>query len=288
MTVANPPAVETPSGKDTEYENFPVGSWLLPTPLRPHVAVFYSFARAADDIADAPHLLPQEKLDRLSGFEGALRGEGPDEAAFTKAHAMARSLEATGVTQAHCLDLLKAFKQDATKQRYADWDGLMAYCQLSAAPVGRYLLDLHGGSLLGYGPSDALCNALQILNHLQDCKEDYLTLDRIYLPQDWFDREGAKIGDLAAPAANPPMRRVLDATLVGVDRLLAQAGPLPSGLISRRLAMESGATLRIAGVLSARLRRQDPLGHRVKLGKADYIWNCTLGSLGALLRGRAG
>lgn len=280
--------VETPSGKGRDYENFPVGSWLLPAPLRPHVAIFYAFARAADDIADAADLSAAEKVARLTGFEQALSGGRAGEAAFAKAHSMGQSLAETGVAPDHCLNLLAAFKQDATKQRYADWDDLMGYCQLSAAPVGRYLLDLHGGSRYGYGPSDALCNALQVINHLQDCKEDYLTLDRVYLPQAWFAEHGAKIEDLAAPAAGSGLRLVLDRALAGVDQLLDVARALPAGLVSRRLAMESGAILAIARALSNRLARLDPLGRRVVLGKWGYVWGCALGALAGLIRSPRG
>ncbi len=161
-------AVETPSGKDAAYENFPVGSWLLPAPLRPHIATFYAFARAIDDIADNGDLPPAEKVARLDGFEDVLLGRDRDDPDFAKAARMRASLAETGIAPGHCIDLLAAFKQDAVKARYRDWDDLMGYCILSAAPVGRYLVDLHGGSADGYGASDALCMALQVINHLQD------------------------------------------------------------------------------------------------------------------------
>ena len=102
MLVTQPLSVETPSGKDVAYENFPVGSWLLPASLRPHVAVFYEFARAADDIADNPKLDAGEKIARLDGFEDALLGRSGDRAAFAKALAMRESLTHTGVTADHC------------------------------------------------------------------------------------------------------------------------------------------------------------------------------------------
>jgi squalene synthase HpnC len=269
--------VETPSGKDAAYENFPVGSWLLPAALRPHIATFYAYARAIDDIADAADLSAAEKLTRLDGFAEVLLG-GRGEAGFAKAHAMRHSLQETGVTPQHCLDLIAAFRQDAVKRRYASWDELIDYCNRSAAPVGRYLLDLHGGCRGGYAASDALCNALQVINHLQDCQEDYLTLDRVYLPETWLAAEGAVTGDLAQPAATPAIRRVLDRCLGATDRLLLAAAALPRGLHSRRLAMESAAILEIAKTLSRRLRRDDPLAGRVALGKADYVWCCIRGA----------
>ncbi len=277
-----PMSVETPSGKDTAYENFPVGSWLLPTRLRPHVAVFYAYARAIDDIADTPRLPAAEKIARLQGFERALLGADRDDPAFVKAHAMRRSLAATGVTARHCLDLIAAFKQDAVKRRYADWGELIAYCRLSAAPVGRYLIDLHGGCAAGYGPADALCNALQIINHLQDCGDDYRTLDRVYLPQDWMAAEGALVEDLGGGASIPALRRVFNRVLDGVETLLASAAALPDGLSNRRLALEAAAILDIARALTRRLWRGDPLAGRIRLSRPATLWCCMRGASSTL------
>jgi len=272
-------SVETPSGKDVAYENFPVGSWLLPASLRAHVAVFYGFARAADDIADNPDLDPGEKLARLDGFENALLGQGGDGAGFAKALAMRESLDRTGVAPDHCVNLLAAFKQDATKPRYRDWDDLMGYCMLSAASVGRYLLDLHGGSRDGYGPSDNLCMALQVINHLQDCQDDYRSLDRVYLPLDWMGDAGASVEDLDSPAATAALRTVFDRTIVATQALLVGARVLPGGLASRRLAMESAAILKIAERLIGLLGRRDPLAERIVLSKPGYLWCCLRGAL---------
>jgi squalene synthase HpnC len=283
MTAVQPTFVEIPSGKDAAYENFPVGSWLLPARLRPHVAVFYAYARAIDDIADSPDLPAADKIARLDGFERALLGRETEDPVFAKAHAMRRSLAETDVPPRHCQDLIAAFKQDATKLRYADWDDLMGYCLLSAAPVGRYLLDLHGGSTDGYGPADALCNALQVINHLQDCQDDYRALDRVYLPLDWMTEAGAAVEDLDGTVAGPALRRVIDLALDGVEVLLEEAAALPEGLASRRLAMESAAILDIARMLTGRLRRGDPLAGRIELSKSEYLWCCMRGAASYLI-----
>ena len=126
-------------------------------------------------------------------------------------------MAACGVTTRHLADLIDAFKQDATRRRYADWYDLMGYCNRSAAPVGRFLLDLHGEDPTHWVASDALCNALQVLNHLQDCKDDYLALDRVYLPGDRMAAHGASVANLAEDHASPGMRRVLDDVLAGVE-----------------------------------------------------------------------
>ena len=282
MTAATSPSVETPSGKDETYENFPVGSWLLPRKLRPHIAMFYAFARAIDDIADNPGLPADEKVARLDGFEDAVLGRGHENPAFGKAHAMRKSLAETGIAPRHCLDLLAAFKQDATKLRYRDWDDLLGYCVLSAAPVGRYLLDLHGGSRDGYGPSDALCMALQVINHVQDCQDDYRSLDRVYLPMEWMQQAGAAVEELDAAAASPAMRRVLDRTLQATQTLMNEARALPGGLRSRRLSMESAFIINIADALISLLGRRDPLSRRVELSKAGFVLGGLKGVLSVL------
>lgn len=275
-------SIEAPSGKDIAYENFPVGSWLLPARLRPHVAVFYAFARAIDDIADDPQLPPEEKIARLTGFEAALLGREKGEG-FAKAHAMRQTLAASGISVRHCLDLISAFKQDATQVRYRRWEDLIDYCNRSAAPVGRFLLDLHGGGRSGYTAADALCNALQVINHLQDCQEDYRLLNRVYLPCDWLAEACAAVEDLDRPQTTPALRRVIDRMLDATDSLLAIAQRLPGELKSRRLGMESSAILAIARLLVQRLRTGDPLAGRVALSKAEYAWCCVRGA-GAALR----
>lgn len=280
--------VETPSGKTAKDENFPVGSWLLPRPLRPHVAAFYAFARAADDIADNPRLTPEDKIARLNGFAEALSEGTGHPRLYGKALALRARLAETGVTARHGLDLLAAFKQDAVKTRYANWEELIGYCALSASPVGRFLLDLHGESRDGYEASDALCNALQILNHLQDCQADHRDLDRVYLPLDWLTAQAGRLDDLQARKANSAVRAVIDMCLTGTEDLLAVAAALPARLHSRSLAMESAVILHLARRLTRRLRRGDPIAGRVKLSRLDFVGCGVTGILhGLTAAGRA-
>lgn len=114
-------SIETPSGKHAGTENFPVGSVLIRADLRPHVHAFYGFARAADDIADNPLLEPADKVRRLDRMAEILLGRGApadDEASPTAARLRA-SLAETGVTPTHSLDVLVAFRRDATRLRYS-------------------------------------------------------------------------------------------------------------------------------------------------------------------------
>lgn len=264
--------VEAPSGKGAGDENFPVGSFLLPARLRPHVARFYAFARAIDDIADSPTLASDEKVSRLDAMETALIGEAdPQAPGLEKARAIRESLLATGITTRHCQDLISAFKQDAVKRRYENWDALIDYCNRSAAPVGRYLLDLHGDGPAQYPYSDALCNALQVINHLQDCADDYADLDRVYLPQNWMEAEGTGTAALAGERADPGMRRVLDRCLDGTRALLATSRRLPGALSSRRLAMESAVIVTIAERLTRELSVRDPIAERIELTKFQAL-----------------
>jgi len=262
-------SVETPSGKWRSDENFPVGSWLIRRDLRPHVHAFYRFARNADDIADNPALNPDDKVRRLDRMAAILDGApGVDSPAAT---AMRASLAETGVTAQHCHDVLHAFRLDATKLRYRDWDDLMEYCRYSAAPVGRQLLDLHGESRNTWPASDALCAALQVLNHLQDCAADYRALDRVYLPLEDLAAMGCTVEALEAPAASPGLRRVIDSLLDRTDILIATARDLPSRVSARGLRWETAVIVGLAARLARRLRHGDPVATRVKLGKNDFV-----------------
>jgi len=264
---------DTAASKDATGENFPVGSFLLPKKLRPHVAVFYAFARAADDIGDSPDLPADEKIRRLDAYEDVLLGKREPEPGLEEPWRIRQSLIQCGITTDHCRDLLHAFKRDATYLRYKDWNDLRyGYCQLSASPVGRYLLDLHGEDKAGYTASDALCDALQVLNHLQDCQKDYREIDRVYLPADWMAQNGVTVEDLNRPALVPGMRKVLDLCLDATADLMAEARKLPGQLKSKHLAMESAVIVRIADQLTAELRARDPIATRVQLTKPQAAW----------------
>ena len=242
-----------PPSRDHDGENFPVASLLLPRALRPRILAFYRFVRMADDIADAAQLPPAEKLRRLDALEALLDAPGGP-------------LAEAGTEEARTM--LSAFRQDATQRRYADWAELERYCARSANPVGRMLLRLHGEEPGPAAPtSDALCTALQILNHLQDLVPDREALDRIYLPGSWMALAGGE-GAFFRPA-NPARRAVLDAALDRVEGLLEAASPLPR-LLRSRLRRQAAVTLALAWRLLARLRAADPVAGRVALTRADF------------------
>ena len=272
--------VETPSGKAARDENFPVGSWLIRAELRPHVHAFYRFAREADDVADNSALSPEEKLRRLDRMGEVLEGARGDDA--PAARAMRDSLIETGVVAQHCHDILRAFRLDATKLRYRDWDDLMSYCRYSASPVGRQVLDLHGESRDAWPSNDALCSALQVLNHLQDCVADHRNLDRVYLPTEVLERFGSSIGDLDLPAASPGLRATVDHLLDRTQELVREARALPPHVVSPGLRRETAVIVNLAERLTQRLRRGDPVAGRVKLTPYDFGASLLVG----LWRGR--
>ncbi len=282
-------AIETPSGKGAGDENFPVGSWLLPKKLRPHIARYYRFARAIDDIADNPELSPEAKVERLNAMADAVSGgEIRRQPGFETADRMHESLTETAISARHCTDLVDAFRQDAVKGRYADWDELIGYCMRSAAPVGRYLLDLHGEDPRNYEYSDALCNALQVINHLQDCQDDYHQLNRVYLPANWLADCGIDVTELDKSQSSAAMRTVLDRCLGSTRSLMEVADELPKRLKSRHLAMESAVIVNLAHKLVSELSARDPLAERVVLSKPQLAV-CTLsGILKEFFRRRGG
>jgi len=270
--------LETPSGKNASTENFPVGSFLIPKAHRPHIMRFYNFARAIDDIADNPELSSDVKINRLDAFANALvnGSSAPD---LSTANALNTSLQETHVTAQHGIDLILAFKQDAVQPRYQTWDDLMDYCQRSAAPVGRYLLDLHGEDKALYPAADALSNALQVINHLQDVADDYREMDRVYVPTNWLSEHGVEVAAIAAPQTSVELRAVFNQMLSGTDALLAMSKSLAPALNSKHLAAETRIIQKIAETLTQRLYRQDPLAMRVKLSKPAAAFTALKGLL---------
>jgi farnesyl-diphosphate farnesyltransferase len=239
------------------------------------VHAFYRFAREADDIADNPDLAPDDKVARLARMGAVLQGTPADDA--PAAVAMRASLAETKLTPQHCLDLLRAFTQDATKTRYLDWDDLVDYCRYSAMPVGRHVLDLHGEARATWPANDALCAALQVLNHLQDFVEDHRALDRVYLPERVLAANGSSTADFAQPRLTPGLRKTLDGLLDRTDGLIETAAGLPPAVLDWRLRAETATIVALARRLSGRLRRGDPVAGRVKLIGVDFVASLGVG-----------
>ena len=264
----------TPS-KDHKSENFPVASWLIAARHRLLVIAFYRFARTADDIADASGGDAPERLARLEAMRVALTGEGHGAPAAT---VLREVLAERGLGNIHALDLLAAFRQDCVKSRYATWDELIDYCRWSAMPVGRFMLDVHGEARATWAASDALCAALQVINHLQDARKDYAAMDRVYIPADTLAAAGLDATALAN--ASPALADVIRSLLPRVDALLADAAPFARQIADTGLALEVAAIHALAVDLTARLRT-DPFGVRLHHGKAAAL-RVALPAIGAL------
>jgi len=249
-------AADLASGKGHADENFPVASHLIAPAYRAPIMAFYRVARLADDIADHATATSEQKLARLAEIEASLTGKSE---ASPEAVALRKVLAERGLGWEHMLDLLEAFRRDVTKLRYQSWDELMDYCRYSAAPVGRFVLDVHGESKSTWPASDALCAALQVINHLQDCAKDYHEIDRVYLPSETLAACGANVEMLADGAGDQAMTAVIRILADNTAQLLQSSRPFAGQIRDLRLALEVGAIQRLAESLNQRLRERDPL-----------------------------
>jgi len=268
--------VEARSGKGHRDENFPVASRLIHPRHREPILAFYEFVRTADDIADHATLAPQDKLALLDRLEAALLGRTSDDSV---AVALRAQLTARHLSPRHAQDLLTAFRMDVTKLRYRDWDDLIGYCTYSAMPVGRFVLDVHGESRTTWPANDALCAALQIINHLQDCGKDYRDLDRVYIPLDSLRDTGATVAELGEQRASAGLLDCIHKLAHRTGDLLRHSRPFTAGIEDSRLALEVAVIQTFAERLVTLLKHRDPLSQRVHLGKAGVAGFGVLGLL---------
>lgn len=243
-------------------ENFPVAPFFLPRAWRDDLMAVYGFARLVDDIgdgdlapggADARHLgvAPERAEDRLAlldAFEADLMRVFDG----TPHHPLLRALQPTvrsrGLTPEPFLGLIAANRQDQLVRRYETYDDLLAYCELSANPVGRLVLGITGTATPErVRRSDAVCTALQIVEHLQDVSED-LGRDRIYLPAEDMKRFHVTEDDLARPTANASVRALIAFEADRARTLLRDGTPLVGSVRGRLRLLLAGFT---AGGLAA-------------------------------------
>jgi len=250
-------------------ENFPVASWLIRPANRAPIMAFYRFARAADDIADHAPITGSEKLTRLEAMRATIAGEAEAE---PTALALREAMADRRLDSVHALDLLTAFVRDVTTPRTATYDDLLGYCAKSAMPVGRFVLDVHREDPAAWPASDALCAALQIINHLQDCGKDFREMGRVYIPDDMLEQAGLDIDVLGDSASPPALLGVVADLARRAEELLAQSAPFAAMLRDRRLAAEVRVIQRLAEDLAAQLQARDPLATRVAHSKPRAAW----------------
>lgn len=250
------------SGKWEDDENFPVASILISARQRSAMKAFYRFARSADDAADNSQLDPDEKLRILEKMELTLLGKS-DEA--SDALPLRRILQERDLVTTHAQDLLVAFRQDVIKRRYKSWEELIQYCSYSANPVGRFILDIHGENKSIYPYSDTLCTTLQIINHLQDCKKDFLDLDRIYIPLDMFDEAGIDFQVLSKNKSSENFLMVLRGIIKKTMDLKPSFLEFSKSIKDKRLSFEVAVITALASKLLNILNQKDPLHDKVHL-----------------------
>jgi hydroxysqualene synthase len=279
-------SAELRSGKGHRDENFPVASLLIGAKHRGPILAFYEFVRIADDIADHPTLAANEKLAHLDELEAALLGRTEGEAA---ARALRAALEERALSPRHAQDLLAAFRMDVTKLRYRNWDELIEYCSYSAMPVGRFVLDVHGEARSAWPLCDALCAALQINNHLQDCRADYRNLDRVYVPLDAFAAAGAQVEELGAVRSSPALLQCLHALAHHTDALLRESLGFASMIGDFRLSLDVALITALAQRILRLLKARDPLSENVHLTRIGVMGGTlagvAAGSFARLARG---
>jgi hydroxysqualene synthase len=276
-------ASELRSGKTHRDENFPVASWVIHPRHRALILAFYNFVRTADDIADHANLGEREKLGFLDLFEAELLGRGDSQ---PEAVDLRRALAERSMPPRHALDVLIAFRMDVTKLRYETWDEVIHYCRYSAMPVGRFMLDVHGENTSTWAASDALCAALQINNHLQDCGKDFRDLNRVYLPRDALAASGASVEQLGAARAAPGLLQCLQSLAVRNEVLLDESKSLAAEVRDFRLGLEISVIQAFADRIVRLLKVRDPLRERVHLGPIELL-AFSLAGLGGEMTRRA-
>ncbi|WP_440638671.1 squalene synthase HpnC [Bradyrhizobium sp. PUT101] len=274
-------ASELRSGKGDRDENFPVASWIIHPRHRALILAYYNFVRTADDIADHATLPPDQKLSFLDLLEAELLGKGDTQA---EAVTLRRALAERGMAPRHALDVLIAFRMDVTKLRYENWDEVIHYCRYSAMPVGRFMLDVHGESTATWAASDALCAALQINNHLQDCGKDFRELNRVYLPRDALAASGASVEQLGLEQSPPAMLACLQALAARNEALLKQSKSLSAEVRDFRLGVDISVIQAYADRIVRLLKVRDPLRERVHLNKFELLAFSLAGMIGEVGR----
>ncbi|MFE9835839.1 squalene synthase HpnC [Streptomyces sp. NPDC005551] len=235
-------------------ENFPVAPFFLPRAWRDDLMAVYGFARLVDDIGDGdlapggadarllgvPPEAAEDRLLMLDAVEADLRRVFD----ATPRHPLLRRLRPTvrraGLTPEPFLGLIAANRQDQQVKRYETYGDLLAYCELSANPVGRLVLSVTGTSTPErVRRSDAVCTALQIIEHLQDVAED-LGRDRVYLPAEDMRRFHVREADLAAPTAGASVRALVAYEAERALHLLNEGTPLVGSVHGRLKLLLAG------------------------------------------------
>jgi squalene synthase HpnC len=256
----------------SHYENFPVISFLIPQDLQKHIAVIYWFARTADDIADEGNLSEEQRLKALEEFENnftaALNGNPKND--FEAA--LIYTIKEKRLTSSYFYDLLKAFKQDVLKKRYASFDEVLNYCKYSANPVGRLILELFNiRNDEAFLLSDKICTALQLTNFYQDIGIDFQK-GRIYLPEDEMQKFGVSEKSFELKENSLNFQHLLRHNISRTEEMFIQCRRLPN-FLRGRLKLEIKWTILGGEAILKKIKEinYNTLNLRPELSKTEYF-----------------
>jgi squalene synthase HpnC len=258
------------------YENFHVASLLLPKRLHQDFFNVYAYCRWSDDLGDE-FGDPQRSLELLAWWRDELDAMYEGRAGHPVFVALKTSVEKHAIPKEPFADLIRAFVQDQTKNRYQTYDEILDYCVYSANPVGRLVLHLCGyADAERIRLADETCTALQLANHWQDVRRDYDDRNRIYLPADVLQAHGGSLemleADLKLGRAGEIVKKAL-ADLVRRAQLLFEQGLPLADTLDRRLAIDIELFSRGGMAILDKIRRQDydPIRSRPRVGKAERV-----------------
>ena len=263
----------------SHYENFPVGSVLIPKDKRKYVYAVYAFSRYADDIADSTELDSKIKLEKLEGLETELdkiENKSVNEFSIETKNiflALFDTVNKLNIPLSEFRNLLSAFKQDSVGKLYKNFDELLDYSNRSANPVGHLVL-----YVFGYDPennydafkySDKVCTALQLANFWQDVSVD-LNMDRIYIPEDIMMKNNYSAILLSEKVEDDDFRKTLSELCDRTDEIFESGNEIIK-FLKGRLKFEIKATINGGREILSKIRKinYNVLNNRVSLSSLD-------------------
>jgi len=255
---------------ETHYENFPVGSFLLPKEFREPIRLVYAFARVADDIADEGNDSKETRLQRLDEWEGEFRRMLAGDTRISFFQELEETANKYEIPSSLFFELIEAFRMDAGGRDYSTFEDLLFYCRHSANPVGRILLHILNCANDETGKfSDTICTALQLTNFWQDLSID-IKRNRVYIPHEDFERFGLTADDLKGGGTDA-VRPLLKFQVERTKKLFLGGRPL-FRLIDKRFALELRLTYHGGMRMLEKVEHlaYDTLHHRPVLSRFDW------------------
>lgn len=251
-------------------EDFLLARHLIPEQYQDEILAVYGFAREVDDIADHPTMKSADKQAQLMAINRALIRQEPT-ALPRWARPFELLLRRNFVTPMHAEEMMSAMLQDVHKTRYQDFDELEAYSQRSAVPLGLMMLEVCEEKHADLKAAEALCHALQMLNILQDASKDFLILERVYIPLQWFAQAGISVEELTKGHMSKAMRGVVERMIERIVIRLREAKPLVRSIHHKRLRLLMACIDEMAWALMRKLKHEDMLRSRVNLSLWEKI-----------------